>query len=201
MNLKSAVPRLLAQDRHALFFSTVVSLLLLALELVFSHLTNSLLLFSIGLVQFSLSAFIIISLILRDRFPLKTRLITALINGFALILLTGYIFIEFFTRFSTPTPIISGEAVLAASLCLTLNLLIFKTLTKTNFLNIKFGTLRLPVWGIVFFSLMVLAGTTIIYYTDYYFLDALLSLILGIFILIRAGFMTLDAYWHIEELA
>lgn len=201
MNIKSADIRLLNQDRHALFFSTIASLLLLALELIFSHITNSLLLFSIGLVQFSLSAFSLITLILKNPYPLKIRLLTALINGFVLILLTGYIFIEFFTRFAAPAPIISGDALLMAVLCLALNLLIFRTLTRTHLANIKFGTFRLPVWSIVFSSLMALAGTAIIYYTNYYFLDALLSLVLGIIILIRAGFMTIDAYWHIYELA
>ncbi len=201
MKLKSAVASFLDHDQPVLFFSTVLSLVLLSLELLYSHFTNSLLLFSIGLIQLSLSVFILINFILKNHYPLKMRLLTALINGFVLILLSGYIFIEVVSRMSTPPLIISGNALMVAVFCLLLNILLFRILTRTKFASFKFGTFKLPVWSIVFTSFTVLAGTIIIYYTDYYFLDALLSLVLGIFILIRAGFMTIDAYWHIEELA
>jgi cobalt-zinc-cadmium efflux system protein len=201
MKLKSAVPSFLDKDQPVLLFSTLLSLILLSLELLFSHMTNSLLLFSIGLIQLSLGAFILIHFLLKNHYSEKKRLVTALIIGFVLILLTGYIFIEVIGRLSTPPPIDSGNALIAAVFCVIFNLVLFKTLTKTEFTRFKFGTFKLPVWSMVFISFTVLMGTIIIYYTNFYFLDVLLSLILGIFILIRAGFMTIDAYWHIEELA
>ncbi len=191
----------MSRDKHALIFSLIISLLLLVLEIIFSRTTNSLLLFSMGIIQLSLIVFILIPIFLKNTYPLKIRLFTAFVNGCVLVLLSGYIFIEFLARFSVPVPILGSEALLLAFICMSLNLLIFRFLLNTQFRHIKFGTFGIPVWGIVFSSSLVLAGTLIVYYTEYYFLDTLLSLVLGFFILIRAGFMTIDAYWHIEELA
>ncbi|MEL7118836.1 MAG: hypothetical protein AAFO07_05330 [Bacteroidota bacterium] len=197
------VPRLsrLLKTNYAIQYSTLLSLILLFIELIYSQITNSLLLFTVALVQLSLTAFLLFTVFIRNGENIKSRLVNTLLNCLVLVLLTGIIFFECYERYTTPIDIHSNAALLVALFAFMGNLLIIRMLWRTNFLKLKFGSFRLPLQGIGILSITVLLGTALITLTDYYLLDVLFSLLVGISIFIRAGFMMIDAYWHIHEMA
>lgn len=212
MNLQKAAKIFPSRDQTALLLSIFLSILLFSIEFSFSYWTNSLLLFCIGILQTSLTVFVLVDFFLRAGLDaniaslkrtsdIKTKLVSTFLNGFAILLFTGYIFFEFLERLTEPTHILSNSALPVAIICLLVNRLIITLLFQTDLQKQRFGTFKLPIFSIVILPAAVIIGLSIIYWTDFYFLDALLSFLIGFFIFVRAGFMMLDAYWHLYDIA
>jgi|GEM_PF-2875449 len=190
-------------NQSALLISFLLTGFLAFAEFFFSQRTNSLSLFCISLVQLSLSVFILFLLYThyrREAMPsFQLRLATSLLNGFFLLLLSGYIFLEIYSRTSLPADIGTRQAMAVLLICLPGNLLIQRLLQQTDSLHWRFGSFRLPIPGINAFFLFALLTVTLIHLTNIDLLDTLIGLIMGLALASWAGFTMMDAYWKILE--
>lgn len=201
-----ATPLLRLSRQQSALISFPLILIILSAEFSVSRLTNSLLLFNAGLVQLALALFILMFMILSSRsgraYAPKMRLGTALITGFAILLLSVYIFIEIYLRLiGTFTYQPSSVALLTAIAGLIGNIIVLRILLNTNLFQLKFGSFKIPVLAMMVLSIGVFLAIAVIHCTDYFFLDTVLSLLFGLSISVWAAFIMMDAYWHISELA
>lgn len=184
--------------------SFLLSVLLFVLEFFVSHYTNSLLLFGASLAQLSFSIFI--GYLYFFEFggisyeSVQGRLAITLLNGFLLLLLTGYIFLETYLRFSHPLNISSRLALATALVSMIGNFFVIRILIRSRISRWKFGSFHLPVHGILILFFTVLSGIALIHITQLDFLDTVAALLMGITLFTWAGFIVMDAYWKILEI-
>lgn len=191
-------------NQSALLASLLLTGLLLFAEFFFSQRTNSLLLFCAGLVQLSLSVFILFSLYThyqRETSPnLQLRLATRLLNGFFLLLFTGYIFLEIYARAMLPADVIGRQALAVMLVSLVGNVIIQRLLLTTNSLSWKLSSFHLPVPGINAFFLFALFAVTLIHLTNMDIIDTVIGLLMGLTLFVWAGCTMMDAYWKILDM-
>lgn len=191
-------------NKSALLLSLFLTALLLFAEFFFSRQTNSLLLFCTGLVQLSLSVFILFLLYThyrREASPnLQLRLAASLLNGFFLLLLTGYIFLEIYVRAMFPAEVIGRQALAVMLISLVGNVIIQRLLLMNNILPWKFNSFHLTIPGINAFFLFALFAVALIYLTNLDIIDSIMGLLMGLTLFTWAGFTMMDAYWKILEM-
>ncbi len=123
----------------------------------------------------------------------RLEILAALFNGFILLLITFWILFEAYNRFFSPEPIASLEMMLIALVGLGTNLLtaFFLSRSKQNDINTK--SVILHIAGDTFASVGVVLGAGIIAFTDWYWVDPALSVIISILILYWAVRLIRDA--------
>lgn len=190
---------------RVILFSVFLSTLLLFLSFHYGAVTNSLLLWELGLIQAGLTIFFTLracSSLIKDQLEhLRYRLLAILLSGFSLLLSAGYMFCEIYDRFDDHIHIQSFDALIAASAVLLGNLLIIGLMIRHRHTQLWLGSFRLSFRTIGKISLTVLLATVVIHLTNYYFLDTILSLFLSVSLFIWAVFLVLDAYWRLGEVA
>ncbi|KAA3595457.1 MAG: cation transporter [Candidatus Scalindua sp. AMX11] len=115
----------------------------------------------------------------------RLEILAALFNGATLFLITLWIFFHAYQRIINPEPIASIQMFLVALVGLFINLacaLILKT--SHGSLNIKSAFVHMM--ADTFSSLVVVLGAIVIYYTEWYLLDPILSIMICVVILIWA---------------
>lgn len=117
----------------------------------------------------------------------RLEILAALFNGVALFAITLWIFYEAYHRFMHPETISSGKMFIVAIIGLIANVVCAYILLKggdehDHSLNIKSAIIHML--GDTVSSIGVIAGAVIIYYTNWYIIDPILSVMLCVLILI-----------------
>lgn len=136
----------------------------------------------------------------------RTSILTALINALILFIASGAIAFEAIDKFIHPAPVEAIDVIVVAAIGILVNLLsaLFFMKGKKD-LNIKAAFLHLMFDALV--SLGVVIGGIIMFFTHWYWLDPVISLVITVVIIIgtwnllkESLFMALDAVpTHIES--
>ncbi len=114
----------------------------------------------------------------------RVEVLAALLNGVTLLFIVGYIFYEAFARLMHPAPIKELPMLAVAVVGLAVNLasaVILLDVGKTD-LNVRSAFLHMV--GDTASSVGVVVGSIVIYYTGWYVIDPLLSMLIAAVILI-----------------
>ncbi|MCF6158592.1 MAG: cation transporter [wastewater metagenome] len=119
----------------------------------------------------------------------RLEIIAALFNGIVLFMITLWIFYEAYHRFMHPETISSGKMFIVAVIGLIANVACAYILMKggneiEHSLNVRSAIIHML--GDTFSSVGVIVGAIIIYYTHWYIVDPIISILLCILILVWA---------------
>lgn len=185
----------------------VLNFVITIAELIGGMLSGSLSLISDALHNFSDGISVIISYVAirlkkrdnsyRHTFGLKrAEILAAVINSSVLIVISVYLFYEAIKRFSTPEPIDASMMTIVASIGLIANVagtLLLKRDSKDS-MNIKSAYLHLLSDAVS--SVAVILGGLAIMYWEIYWLDPVLTILIGIYI-IRESILILGEAIHV----
>lgn len=177
-----------------LFISIVMNFVITAAQVVGGILSNSLALLSDALHNFSDGLALVIAYIAhrigkkesnyKNTFGYKRiEILAAFINSIILIVISIYLFYEAVQRFLNPEPINGSLMFIIATIGLIANIIAVFLLQKDSkhSLNIKAAYLHLI--GDTVSSVAVIAGSIMIYFWEMYWVDPVLTFIIGIYIL------------------
>ena len=116
----------------------------------------------------------------------RAEVFAALVNGVSLIVISGWIFYEAYQRSTSPTEIKVTGMLIVACLGFVGNLLILWKLHGESHGNLNVRSAMLHVLGDTLSSVAVVVGGVIIFWTDWYPIDAILSFLIGGIILLGA---------------
>ena len=185
-------------------FAVVLTIFVLGIEIVGGILSNSLALLSDAAHVFSDSLSLIMSWLAiylstrpatssRTYGYHRTEVFAAFINGVSLIAISGWIFYEATHRFMEPEPVKSKEMLVVAIIGFIANMAIVWLFHGEghNSLNVRSAVLH--VIGDALASVGVIVGGVVIYWTDWFVVDPILSCGIGIIILIGSFRVTKEA--------
>jgi cobalt-zinc-cadmium efflux system protein len=112
----------------------------------------------------------------------RTGLLAALINGCTLVLISVFIFIEAYRRFSMPPEIHTGTMLVVAVAGLAGNVVMMWILGKGH-KNLNVKSAWLHVVGDTLTSVGVIIGAVVIRLTGWYLIDPVISIIVGVVII------------------
>ncbi len=168
---------------QAIWLCIGITLFVMVVELFYSYVANSLMLFSDGLHMFSHAASLGISLsaiyIAERTQNDKVESWAALINGIGLIGFTIYIFIESYLRLMSPEVIEVNSTFVVAIIGLIVNLLTAWILSSTGVEDLNTKSAFLHMLADTFSSVAIILGTVVIIYTDWFWIDAILSAVVA----------------------
>ncbi len=113
----------------------------------------------------------------------RVEVLAGFINALLLIFLIGYIVYNALLRYYHPTPILAFPMFIIALLGLLINLIIIFLLSKPSHENLNIKSAYLHVLLDTLGSLSSLLASIIIFFTNYYFVDSIISLGLVLLIL------------------
>jgi len=178
----------------ALKISILITLVVMVIELIASKITGSLMLFSDGLhmlthamaLGVSLMAFYLSGTKASERYPFglkNAEVLAAILNGFGLIIFTGYIFYESYLRLLDPRIIDVNDTLLVAVIGLSVNLFTAWILFRAGIEDLNTKGAYLHLLADTFSSVAIIGGAIVISYTNWFVIDPLLSLMVGLVIL------------------
>lgn len=185
----------------------VLNFIITIAEVIGGLISNSLALISDSLHNLSDAAAILLSYIairisgkahtLKRTFGYRRiQIIVALFNASIIILVSLFLFREAYERLMNPSPVLGGIMLIVASVGLIANavsVLLLKSGTKDN-LNIKSAYLHLLIDTLS--SIAVVIGGIIIYFYHIYWIDPLLTAIIGIYV-IKEGYSIIKEAYNI----
>ncbi len=121
----------------------------------------------------------------------RLEILAALFNGITLAIICFFIFREAYNRLLNPATINESGMLLIASIGLLVNALAIYFLRQGETLNLKSALVH--VLGDAFSSLAIIIGGIVIYFSGYYLIDPLLSIVISLIIFYSAYKVTLEA--------
>ncbi len=109
----------------------------------------------------------------------------ALINGGLLFMVAAYILWEAIARFSKPPEVATTGMLVIAGLGLVINLISMRLLKAGSEESLNMKGAYLEVWSDMLGSLAVLITAVIIYFTQWWILDPILAVLIGLWVLPR----------------
>lgn len=109
----------------------------------------------------------------------------ALINGTLLFVVAAYIFWEAIGRFAKPPEVASTGMLVIAGLGLVVNLISMRLLKAGSEESLNMKGAYIEVWSDMLGSLAVLIAAVIIYFTQWWILDPVLAVLIGLWVLPR----------------
>lgn len=181
------------KPKTALAISIVITTVTMVVEFIASKVTGSLMLWSDGIHMLSHTASLCVSYIAiilaskkaSDRFPfgwLRVEIIAAHVNGVGLAVFTLFIIYQSMERFFSPVPIMSQEMMLVALIGLVVNLVTAVILSLAGLEDLNTKSAFLHMLADTFSSIAILIGGIVMLYTDWFFIDALLSIVIALVI-------------------
>jgi len=184
------------QDEHRLWIALILTTAFLVAEVVGGILTGSLALISDAAHMFTDSAALAISLaaIRIGKRPADSErtfgyyrfeILAAAFNALLLFVVALYILYEAWQRLRTPPEIQSGTMLVVAAFGLVVNLISMRLLAggKEGSLNVKDAYLE--VWSDMLGSVGVIVGALVILYTGWSWIDSLIAVAIGLWVLPR----------------
>lgn len=129
----------------------------------------------------------------------RSEVFASFINGLTVFMMALFILYEAWQRFSSPQEIRSLEMLVIAAIGLVMNLLAAKALHSHSHDDLNLRSAFLHVIGDAAASVGVIIGGIIMYYTNWYLLDALISVGIGLLILGGAGRVLRDSIHILME--
>lgn len=177
-----------------LLIVTVLNFTITAAEVVGGLLSNSLALLSDALHNLGdgiavLIAYIAHKVSKRPSTDRKTfgyrrvQILAALLNGIVLIVISVYLFYEAYHRFLDPEPIKGLIMFIVASIGLAANLVAVLILKKDSKKNLNVKAAYLHLLGDTLSSVAVIFGGLLIYFYEIYWIDPLITVLIGAYIL------------------
>lgn len=121
---------------------------------------------------------------IRNTFGYKRiEILAALFNGVVLIAICLFLFYEAYERFVSPSPVSSGIMLIVASFGLLANLISIFILQKGRKDNLNVKTAYLHLLGDTLSSVAVIIGGIIMQLSGIYWIDPLISVLVGIYII------------------
>ena len=185
-------------------FAVLLTIFVLGIEIVGGILSNSLALLSDAAHVFSDSLSLIMSWLAiylstrpatssRTYGYHRTEVFAAFINGVSLIAISGWIFYEATQRFIEPEPVKSKEMLVVAIIGFIANMAIVWLFHGEGHKSLNVRSAVLHVIGDALASVGVIVGGVVIYWTDWFVVDPILSGGIGIIILIGSFRVTKEA--------
>ncbi len=174
--------------------SIVLTSLIFVAELVGGYMTNSLALMSdaahvfMDVLALTLSLFAIYISRLpaneKRTFGLhRVEVFVAFINSFSILFITLYIFYKAYLRFLNPEPVESLGMLAVAVVGLVVNLLVARWLMRYAKSDLNVKSAFLHVVGDAMASVGVIIASIVIYYTGWYVVDPIISVMIGCIIM------------------
>ena len=113
----------------------------------------------------------------------RAEVLAALFNGIVLLMFTGYIFYEGYRRLLAPAPIAELQMLVIAFAGLIVNLISAVVLSSAVKEDLNVRSAFYHLLGDTISSIGVIAGGIIIFYTKWFIIDAIVSMLIGIIIL------------------
>jgi cobalt-zinc-cadmium efflux system protein len=113
----------------------------------------------------------------------RAEILAALFNAVTLIVIIVFLFREAIIRFQNPEPIKGLLMFVVASVGLFANLIAVLLLRKDSDKNINIKAAYLHLLGDTISSVAVIVGSVLIYFLKIYWLDPLLTILIGVYIL------------------
>jgi cobalt-zinc-cadmium efflux system protein len=180
-----------------LIIVTFLNLIITIVEIIGGLLSNSLALLSdaihnLGDTFAVMLAYIANRISHRDATKKKTfgfkrvEILAALLNAVVLIVITIFLFIEAFHRFFAPEQIKGKFMLIVAIIGLIANLAAVLKLKKDSLSNINIRAAYLHLFGDTISSVAVIIGAILISFFDIYWIDPLITFLIGLYILKEA---------------
>lgn len=171
--------------RKALQWSIIINVVAMIIEFYYAKLTQSVMLFSDGIHMLSHVASLLVSYIAilyasKSKHGAYYENKAALINGIGLLVFTLYIFVEAYNQFLHPNQILLDTAMYTAIFGLIVNLLTALILSWSGVEDINTKSAFLHMLSDTFSSVSIIIGIGVIYYTNWIWIDGLLSCIVGL---------------------
>jgi len=186
-------------EQRSLKIAIVITVGMMILEMLGGYFSNSLSLFSDAWHMFTDASALILCFI-SGKIALKSptldktfgyyrvEILSALINGLSLLVVVIYIFYESIMRLIFPIEVKGFEMLIITIIGLFANLISMAVLEKgMHGLNVKSAFLH--VLSDTLSSVGVVGAAVIIFFTQWYFIDPLMSIIVGIIIVYTTGKM------------
>jgi len=123
----------------------------------------------------------------------RVEILAALLNAVILIVITIYLFIEAYQRFQSPEPIKGLLMLLVASVGLLANLAAVFLLKKDAHHNLNVRAAYIHLLGDTFSSVAVIIGSVLIYFYKIYWIDPLITILIGLYIIKEAWSIMIEA--------
>lgn len=180
-------------DKKVLKWALIITLVTMFLEFFYGFLSNSLALVSDAIHMFTHSFALIISLlaiiIASKKAPLsktfgfyRAEVLAAFINGITIVLSIVWIVYEAIERFLNPQIIDIKTAMIVAIIGLIVNIITGIILMQGDKNNINLKSAFVHMLSDALSSVAIIIGYIIIYFTQWYFIDVVLALIVAIVI-------------------
>ncbi len=114
----------------------------------------------------------------------RAEILAALLNGITLLVITGFILWEAYKRILNPRPIAGMEMMIIGVVGLLVNIATALLLWKASKESLNVRSAFVHMLGDTGSSVGVVIGAVIIYFTGFYIIDPILSIIIAILILI-----------------
>ncbi len=179
-----------------LLLTTILNLLITVAEIIGGIISNSLALLSDALHNASDTLAILISFFAnriagrnsneRKTFGYKRiEILAAFINSLILVIVTFFLFYEAIKRFGDPEPIKGQIMFIVAGIGLLANILSVLLLRKGSKGNINIRSAYIHLIGDSLSSVAVIISGILIYYFEWYWVDPVITIAIGIYILIE----------------
>lgn len=179
-----------------LTFALILTSIFLVVEIIAGVMTQSLALISDAAHMFTDAAALAIALVAIKigKLPADNKrtfgyqrfeILAALFNALMLFVVAIYILYEAYQRFSQPPEIQSGGMLVVAILGLIINLISMKILMSSAQDNLNVKGAYLEVLSDALGSVGVIIGAIVIYYTKWAWIDTLIAVLIGIWVLPR----------------
>ncbi|MBY0541037.1 MAG: cation diffusion facilitator family transporter [Campylobacterales bacterium] len=180
-------------DKKVLKWALSITLITMFLEFFYGFLSNSLALISDAIHMFTHSFALIISLvaiiIASKKAPLsktfgfyRTEVLAAFVNGITIILSIAWIIYEAILRFFNPQIIDIKTAMIVAIIGLVINIITGFILMQGDKNNINLKSAFVHMLSDALSSVAIIIGYVVIYFTQWYFIDIILAVIVAIVI-------------------
>ncbi|MDR2871251.1 MAG: cation diffusion facilitator family transporter [Xanthomonadaceae bacterium] len=117
----------------------------------------------------------------------------ALVNGGLLFVVAGYILWEAWARFRQPQEVASGVMLTIAVIGLVINLISMRLLYAASNESLNIKGAYLEVWSDMLGSLAVIVGAVIIRFTGWTWVDPVLAVLIGLWVLPRTWILVREA--------
>ena len=181
-------------NKRNIIISIVLNFVITIAEFIGGILSNSLALLSDALHNLSDTFAIFISYIAlivgekgstkKNTFGYKRiEILAALLNAVVLIVISLYLFYEGYQRFLEPEPVKGSTMLMVATIGLVANLVSVILLHRDSKSSLNIKAAFIHLMGDTFSSVGVIVASLLIYFYNLYWVDPLLTFIIGIFIL------------------
>lgn len=197
--------------RNSLFSTTtsialsiLISIFLSFIQWTSCLVTHSLSLSVIGTLQIIITCFLSLFITLntfQDRNKQqKIRFLSFFLGGFFISLSCGYLLLDAFALFSTPTLHLTRGLWASSLASLFGNILIIQILSRARVIPFKVKTLQIPFFSIILLSLLHIASLIFIFSFNWWQVDVIIGLFAAAIICVWGAVTFLDAYWQMVEL-